>query len=197
LEIANLALEFLRILLSAPVVAGMIAVAVISIFRGDIRALMRRVATIRFPGGEFSTSQAERSGEVARTEADAPTVPPEEQMTFPQNIELTPEQLKQLAEIFQAERARAYLWEYRYLNCFLVPLTQRVLDWLASLKDRTTYSLYDAFLAPAVPRAEERKAIIEALSAHHLIQLKGDLIEVTPKGRDYIQWRGPLPSIAS
>lgn len=197
MEIAKLVLEFLRVLLSAPVVAGAIAIAFIAVFRGDIRALMRRVATIRFPGGEVSTSQAERSSEVAPAAGTTPKVPSEEQVTLPQNIALTPEQVKQLGEIFQAERARAYLWEYRYLNYFLVPLTQRMLDWLASLKDRPTYTLYDSLLTQAVPSADERKAIIDALAAHHLIQLQGDLIEVTPKGREYIQWRGPWPSILS
>lgn len=118
-------------------------------------------------------------------------------MTLPQNIALAPEQVKQLSDIFQAERARAYLWEYRYLNYFLVPLTQRVLDGLATLTDRLTYTLYDSLLTQTVSKAEEQKAIIDALAAHHLIQLKGDLIEVTPKGREYIQWPGPLPSIAS
>lgn len=197
MEIAKLILEYLKVLLSTPVVAGAIAIAFIVLFRGDIRALMRRVATIRFPGGEVSTSQVERSSEVTPTTGATPKVPPSEQVVLPQNIALTPEQVKQLAEIFQAERARAYLWEYRYLNYFLVPLTQRVLDWLASLKDRPTYTLYDTLFTQAVPSTEERKAIIDALAAHHLIQLKGDLIEVTPKGREYIQWRRPLPSIAS
>ncbi len=197
MEAAKLVLEFFRVLLSAPTVAGAIAVVFIAVFRDDIRALMRRVAKIRFPGGEVSTSQAERTSEVAPTAAAEPKVPPGEQVTLPQNIALTPEQVKQLGDIFQAERARAYLWEYRYLNYFLVPLTQRVLDWLAGLKDRPTYPLYDSLLTQAVPKAEERKAIIDALAAHHLIQLKGDFIEVTPKGREYIQWRGPLPSIAS
>ncbi|MEX1231225.1 MAG: hypothetical protein WEB58_13350 [Planctomycetaceae bacterium] len=197
MEITKLVLEFLKVLLSAPVIAGTVAVVFITVFRSDIGALMGRVARIRFPGGELSTSQAERSGEAPPTEAAPPKVPPGEEVPLPQNIALMPEQVTQLAEIFRAERARAYLWEYRYLNYFLVPLTQRVLDWLASLKDRMTYTLYDSFLTQAVPRAEERKAVIDALAAHHLIQLNGDIIEVTPKGREYVQWRGPLPSIAS
>jgi hypothetical protein len=57
-----------------------------------------------------------------------------------------------------------------------------------------TYSQYDSLLAQEVS-AEERKAIIDALTMHLLIQRKGDLIEVTPKGREYIRLRGPLPSI--
>ena len=89
------------------------------------------------------------------------------------------------------------MWEYRYLNYYLVPATQRVLEWLASLNTRTSYSFFDTLWMPAIPSAEERRAIINALETHHLIQFQGELIEVTPKGREYIQWRGPLPPPAT
>ena len=65
---------------------------------------------------------------------------------------------QKLVEFIEAERARAALLEYRYLNYYLVPNTQRVLGV------HTTSN--------------------------------GELIEVTPKGREYIQWRGPLPQLA-
>ena len=101
--------------------------------------------------------------------------------------------MKKVAELFQAERARAYLWEYRYLNYFLAYGTQKVLDWLACLPTRTSCDLFDTFWLPYIPSAEERRAIITALQAHHLIMIQDNLIEVTPKGREYIQWRGALP----
>ena len=78
-----------------------------------------------------------------------------------------------------------------YLNYFLVPQTQRVLDWLPFLSVRTTISMFDSFWMPIIPEANERKAIINALQSHHLIMLTGELIEVTPKGKEYIKWRGP------
>ena len=71
----------------------------------------------------------------------------------------------------------------------MVPLTKGVLTWLVSMGSVTS-TQYDSSL-PAVP-AHERKAIIDALTAHLLIQVKGDLIEVTPKGREYIKLSGPL-----
>lgn len=119
------------------------------------------------------------------------------QVSLPQNLSLTPEQVEGIRQLFEAERAKAYLWEYRYLNYFLAQSTQRVLDWLASLQTRTSVSLFDTLWLPAIPSAEERRAIVNALQAHHLIQLTGELIEVTPKGREYIQWRGPVPPVAT
>ncbi|MFA5315840.1 MAG: hypothetical protein WC369_00240 [Dehalococcoidales bacterium] len=196
MEIGNLVLEFVKVILSPQVIGGAVAIIFFRQFREDIKALMLRIATIRLPGGgELSTSQVERTSESSVSEKAEASVPPgEASVALPQNITLTPDEAKQISEIFQAERTRAYLWEYRYLNYFLVLNTQRVLDWLASLKERTTYLLYDSFWMPFIPSAAERKAIINALESHQLIQLTGGLVEVTPKGHEYIEWRGPLPS---
>lgn len=197
MEVAKLVLEFLKIVLSPQVVAGVVALVFFWKFRDNLRALIDRIARIRFPGGEVSTSQAERATEVhPDSEAKLP-IPPDEKVPLPATWNLTPEQVKQLRELFQAERANAYLWEYRYLNYFLVPHTQIVLDWLASSKDRPTSSLYDTIWSPAIPKAEERRAVIDALESHHLVSLQGALIEVTPKGREYNQWRGPLSRLAT
>jgi len=170
-----------------------VALAFFAVFKEDIRGLLRRIARIRLPGGsELSISQVERAGEESPPRKAAPPVPPPEQLPVLQNLSLTPEQVEQIVQVFQAERAKAYLWEYRYLNYYLVPHTQRVLDWLASLNTRTSYSFFDALWMPAIPNAQERQAVIRALANHHLIiESPGDLIEITPKGREYVQWRGP------
>jgi len=41
--------------------------------------------------------------------------------------------------------------------------------------------------------AAERDAILDALRKHRLVEQKGDAIEVTDKGHQYIKFRGPLP----
>jgi hypothetical protein len=195
MEFAKLVLEYVKAVLSPQVVAGVAALIFLGSFKEDIRGLLRRIAKIRLPGGsELSTSQVERASEESPARKAAPPVPPPEQVTLPQNLTLTPEQVEQIAQTFQAERAKAYLWEYRYLNYYLVPHTQRVLDWLGSLTTRTSYSLFDTLWMPAIVSAQERQAVIKALESHHLIQFIGDLIEVTPKGKEYIQWRGPIPA---
>jgi hypothetical protein len=103
--------------------------------------------------------------------------------------------MRAIEEMFRAERAKAYLWEYRYLDHFYVLKTQWVLDWLASLPQRTTFGVHDAFWMPMIPDVQERRTIINVLQAHHIIfrDAGTDLIEVTPKGREYIEWRGPVP----
>ena len=188
---AHIVLNYLKVLLSTQVVAGVVCFVFLSMFRDDIKALLLRIAKIKFPGGaEVSTPQTAKQEEKS-TESEKLPTPPKEDMKLP--VTLLPDDMKKVAELFQAERARAYLWEYRYLNYYLVYGTQKVLDWLAALPVRTSCAMFDTFWLPYIPSVEERGAIITALQAHHLIVIQDNLIEVTPKGMEYIQWRGPLP----
>lgn len=172
----------------------MVAFLFLWLFREDIKALLLRIATIKLPGGaELSTLQSERQIKEERIE-DNPLPTPE------QTVPGLPDDLNQnqrcvVENIIRAERATSYLWEYRYLNHFLVYRTQHVLDWLISLGLTTTYSYYDATWLPFTPSAHERGAIISALEAHHLIQVTNGTIQVTPKGVEYQHWRGILPDL--
>jgi len=190
LETSKIILDYVKVLTTSQIIYGAIALTFLFLFRKAIRTLIGRIARIKLPGGgELSTPQRLRSSEDKSNEVEKISVPSED--LLPSNLELTPEQMKEIDEIFRAESAKAALWEYRYLNYFLVPQTQRVLDWLLSLSVRTTISMFDSFWMPIIPEANERKAIVNALQTHHLIMLTGELIEVTPKGKEYIQWRGP------
>ena len=117
METARVVLEYIKVALSPQTLAGGVAIVFFLVFKEDIKALMRRIAKIRFPGGsELSTSQAERSVEDASAEKAHPPTPPAEEVSFPKNLSLTSEQVEAIRQLFEAERAKAYLWEYRYLN---------------------------------------------------------------------------------
>ena len=196
METLKLVLEYCKLILSPQVITGVVILIIIKVFVKDIRGLIGRLATIKFPGGELSTNQAEQ-GKGEPTDRKPPEIPSESVIDIPPTLSLNSEQVTQVRQLFEAERAKAYLWEYRYLNYFLVPHTQRVLDWLASIPQSTSVSFFDSFWQPLIPGAQERRAIISALEQHHLIQLTGELVEITPKGKEYIQWRGPLPAAAT
>lgn len=185
--------DLLAILLGAPVVGGAIALTLILIFREELRTLIRRLASLRFPGGELTISQADKAASDTVRGAEVSAQPAAEEPTLPRGLTLMPEDQERLVEFLKSERARAALWEYRYLNLFLVPHTQRVLDWLIALPQRTTLQMVDAFWLPIIHSPEERRAVLNALQAHHLIAIQGEMVEVTPKGREYVQWRGPSP----
>jgi hypothetical protein len=192
MEIATLVLEYLKVLLSPQIVIGGLGLVFLLMFREDIKALLLRVAKIKFPGGtEVSTSQSERQSNEEKIEQKPPPAPEAPITGLP--TDLPPAQRLAVENILKAERATSYLWEYRYLNYFLVYSTQTVLNWLISLSQLTTYSHYDATWLLLIPSANERGAIINALQAHHLIQVNDGVIQVTPKGIEYQQWRGELP----
>lgn len=194
MDLALLILEYLRVLLTWPVIVGILAATVVALFREDIRALLRRVATIKLPGGaEVTTSQSERQAQEA-TSAHKPVV----EINAPVQglpVDLTPQQRASVEQLIRAERSTSYLWEYRYLNHFLVYHTQLVLDWIGDMKQPIPLRLYDSYWLPLIPRAQEREAIIVALQAHYLITVQDEMAAITPKGIEYREWRGVLPPL--
>jgi hypothetical protein len=189
---AMLVLEYAKVFLSVQMVAGTAAVLFGAAFKDDIKSLIRRIASIKFPGGgELSTSQVEKSAEAAADERPEPQSVPEPNL--PSNISLTPQEQDELRQIIHSERVNAFIWEYKYLNHYLAPSTQRVLDWFATLPDKISQRLFDNLWTPCIASAQERAAILLALQSHYLIDVSNDLIGITPKGKEYLQFRGPLP----
>jgi len=193
---AQIVLEYFKIILSPQIVAGVVVAIFILLFKNDIRSLILRIAKISLPGGgELLTTQLERSVEAPEKAKDEQLKSTTDSVDLPANLSLTPEQVDIVRKLFRAERANAGLWEYRYLNYFLVQYTQRVLDWLSSLESGTSLSLFSNFWLPLIPNSNERLAILNALQAHNLIKTTGEYIEITPKGREYVKWRGTLPQL--
>ena len=183
------ALEYFRVLLSAPPMTVVVVLVLVCIFRSDLKAIMSRIATIKFPGGELSTtSQIDRP---AKTGPDE--LPPQE-TDLPEGLTISPEQQELVRDFIQAQQTTSRLWEYRYLNFYFVRNTQLVLDWLASLPNRPSIEMFHASWSPVIPSANDRQAILMALQNHYLITERETMIEITGKGREYLQWRGPLPA---
>jgi hypothetical protein len=184
--------EYLKVILGAPVTVVAAVLTFLIMFRCDVKALMARIAKVKFPGGEIET-QLERAKEGLPPQGDVPQPIAREGA----KIDAAPAQSnadKAQRDAISAERANAALWEYRYLNYFLARHTQEVLDWFADSPKRITLSLFNTWWLPRIPDPNERSAILGALIAHHLIAVTDGLVEVTPKGREYRQWRGPLPN---
>jgi len=188
----ELILEYLKVVLSSPPVVGAVAVVFITLFRTPIAELINRILHLRFPGMDLVASQQEKATKEIAPAGQAPQGLPAE---VPANIKLTPEQAQQIGQLIQSERANAALWEYRYLNYFLVRSTQVVVEWLGTLPQPIGVRLLDTHLQQWIPNAKEREAILAALQNHRLVTVDNDLVQITPKGREYLQWRGPLPPI--
>lgn len=106
----------------------------------------------------------------------------------PDTVEVTNEQLGQVALEIADQRAHAMFWEFIYLrDCRLAGNTHEVLEWL--------------FTQPVVPSQAafnsawqhlshgERQAIRAILADHELIATGS--MALTDKGREYVSWRNP------
>lgn len=194
MEIAKLVLEYLKAFLTPTFVGGCVVVFTLLRYDAQFKTLINRIWRVKFPGGEFETSQIEKAQEDIKGSSEPLSITKTEEETLPENLTLTPEQLEIVTQHINAANMAARLWEYRFLNFFLARASQRVLDWLAALDHKVTTTLFDSIWLPIIPSLQERVAIIHALENHYLITCMGELIEVTPKGREYIEWRGPLPA---
>lgn len=188
----TLVLEYLKVFLSWPVVIGIGGTICLTFFKNDVRALIKRIATVEFPGGKIVTQQEKLNEETpvsveeatpVTTVANDPPVPAIDQLT------LTAAERDALRAAFLAERIATRLWEYRFVNYFFAPMTQAVLDWLIGLGQATTVGAYDAYCTPRIQNGGERQAILTALQMHTFIQIDANVIlTVTDKGREYAAW---------
>jgi hypothetical protein len=105
---------------------------------------------------------------------------------------LVQKNVDELRQVALQWRASAYIWEYRYLNKFLVLNSQRVLEWFSTFTHPIDAQVFDGYWRTIIPVPNERLAILDALKQHLLIA--GDSsFQVTPKGKEYLEVRGPLP----
>lgn len=183
-------LEYLKVILSAPVLIAAITLTFLVMFRLDVRALMARIAKVKFPGGEIEASQLQKLHEQPPINSKVP------ELTTTQGNQVSeqpvaPDGDSSTSDTLTAVRSMALLWEFRYLNLFFARGTQLVLDWFAGLDPRATVALFHAIWLPKIPNSEERNAILRALESNQLISIDKGLVTVTPKGRDYLEWRGP------
>lgn len=189
-------LEYLKVLLQWPPMAALITGVLLLTYRHQIRALLSGATRIRLPGGsEVTITQAARTELALSSPAPSAPLPGGTEPPLPEGLHLSTEQAKGLENILRAHRAESFLWEYRYLNYFLVRHTQDALDWIAGVPQPTTFRAFEAFWMDRIPDPSERLAVLSALEKHHLIQRSVELLQVTDKGREYLKWRGPLPEL--
>jgi hypothetical protein len=77
---------------------------------------------------------------------------------------------------------------------FLVLSTQYVLNWFVGINRYTTPAEYDAVWRAVLPAGNQRRIILDVLMAHHLVQADGPGLVASEKGKEYVRWRGELPT---
>ena len=110
----------------------------------------------------------------------------------PENKKEIPHTLDNQSEAEQM-KALAYFWEYNYLDYYLVYNSKKALCWFyrySSEQNKITYLYYDASFKLSTPNANERVAIIAALTNHYLIlhnpDKNNESFYISPKGKEYV-----------
>lgn len=195
-------LEYFKVLGSTAPMVALIALVAIYQFKEHIGRFIDRLNSFKSPlFGELSaSSQAVKNLELstpvnesaaAAPAAAAPTPAPTVQGETLVNV--GDADVQTLQRRLTAEIETSLIWEFRYLNYFLVPVTQAALDFLVNRNSPVSVATYDAWATATIANLQERDAVLLALKAHRLV-VQGDdgLIESTPKGRMYVIWRGPF-----
>ena len=141
----ELALGYLRVLLSAPPMTVLGVLVLAWVFSSDLKAIMSRIATIKFPGGELSTT----SQVIDHTEKTGPEGPP--------------------------QQATIRLWEYMYLKDYLVLNTHRVLAWLNPQNSTSIelFNAYWCFVIP-IAKSRGKYYLGASASLPHHCTRRGD-----------------------
>lgn len=130
----RLLLEYLRVTLSAPPIVGVVVLVFFCMFKAQIANLIDRILRLNWPGGGvvFGSQKRKEQEEIASNPQALTPGASGQHVTLPQNFSLSSQEMQQVVQLIQSERANAALWECRYLNFYLVRSTQAVLDWLAA-----------------------------------------------------------------
>lgn len=190
MEVAELVLEYLKALLTWPVMGLTVFLTFLLLFRAELSGLIERIENARFPGGtEFSTPQ-KHNLEMEREERK----PPSQDEDHSPNLAdiLDSEQIKVVEDRLKHLDSLAKYWEYNYLNLFLVPNSQRVLDWFVGTGNPVPKQTFHSVWSTIIHSEKERKAILQALGNHHLIyEDDEERLFLTPKGQEYHALRQP------
>jgi len=181
----DIGVEVLRIV-SAPAVM-VLCMAVI--FRASIREFLKNIVEVRV--GEGGLTMRQQPTALANVADVVPPSPADATVPGKALAPLSNDSDKQSLARQRADSAMvsAEVWEYRYLNLFLVANTVKALGWLAELDQAITDTHFDNVLGTWGIRAEQRGNIFNALREHHLVSYSTRMIAITPKGRNYLSWR--------
>jgi len=176
-------LKYIIVFLSWPFIALVIIVFICSKFKGPISNWLVNLK-VQYGDAIISSSQSVepvRSGVLQETQSkpkDGPTLYLESISTNDSN---------ELKRMIINWRENAYIWEYKYLNFFLVPHTKEVLYWLYNTTS-SRFETYNNIFSGKIPDLAERTAVIKALESHFMIKpIENGVLEISDKGKEYTE----------
>ncbi len=207
----ELLVDYLAIFFSWPVAAVFIAILMVRIFRGEIGQWLQHLAIRRGETEVYSRqpssslddtdekpSPVEDSDSGPRDDLSEPTDREPSKISAPiagpsdEKVKID-EEIARLKFALERQMKQSKLWEFSYLNLFLIDYTKKVLVWLSNSGPTATGTYHSAWMKQ-IPSGNERNTVLGALTHHLLVEGKDGQISVTDKGKEYIDWAN-LPAM--
>ncbi|MCX5638694.1 MAG: hypothetical protein NTX52_13540 [Planctomycetota bacterium] len=191
-------LEYLKVVLTWPVLGSSAFVLVIWWLRNPLDFLLRNIS-IRMPSGMQIQAQQPQSKASHDTEKPGTiTLDPQQQQELTkfvqelqQELKLSSDQQTILRDEIQKAWSAARFWELMYLDRYLVIHTKLLLSMMHKGGGQTTRE-YIVACWPSFNWGDEREreAVLNALQTSGLIEQIGNILKVTDKGRAFLAFIG-------
>jgi len=184
MNINQIILEYLSILLSWPLLVFILGIVFLFKFSNSIKTFLENLRSLK--AGPFEFSQQQKPPEEIEKKIEDKL----EESGITLEKEDKEFQISQQQEVIRYWVERAKLYEFLYLNLYLVPNSKTALLWFInpSTKDNFIYS----FILPPqiVNQKEEKEAIFNALLSNGLIEQDGILFKISEKGKRFLKFLG-------
>lgn len=191
--------KLLSIFLSWPI----IALIFIMIFRHQLAQFLQNLQFIKAPGFEATSqppstpSESIEESVTSSTEERGITLTQEQIAEIENFLKTQNDQIEATNETIKYLAIRSEIYEFAFLNLFLVPNSKLALSWIKTqgriTKDffYTNFRLIQQGLVQAyIPNAfrAEKENIFNALITNELIQIDGEIVTITPKGNRFLEF---------
>lgn len=193
-------IEVLRILISWPLVVGVLGLLGGGEFRRELRDLVARIKSIRAGSFQLDLDQAQdRPNKIEPGQEDTTSI----RLTKEQ-IAIIRSKIDELFKLKEREKEAAMnlvtqlqteiaFWQFEFLSVFLVPMTQNVLRWFAGLQNvQATKEFYHQTWRDIVKDGGQRDTMLSVLLSYGLLVQEGDALKITEKGMQflgYVAWK--------
>ena len=166
MNINQIIIEYLKVLLSWPTITFFLVIIFLFKFSESIKIFLSNLRS--FKAGLFELNQ---------------------QQSLPTRVEKKVEGKLENKKITLEKRAE--LFEFAYLNLYLVYNTKQALLWFYFTPSTRENYIFTFILPPqAINQSVEKEAIFNALLANELIWQEGILFKITEKGKQFLKFLG-------
>ena len=197
-------------ILSWPVIALILGVLLLTRHREAIEHVIR-YGRVKLPGGvELQGQLPEKIAPNGEGDSEKLVLLPDQQLALTSYIqglaaqaessraeaEMSRARVEELQQNLYKAVSESVLWEFRYHDCFFVPITKSALQWFA-LGPPQSRAVFDVMFTNQVPDRRQRDTVVNVLLQGGMLEPQAGKLGVTKKGDAFLEFIGMHPSSPS